>query len=154
MFEDISMVKDILNGGYGHFDKLIEKYERVVYIFIYALIGDTNYSMEICKRTFINVYNDLYKYNINYKLVNWILSMAVKEYNSFLKDNENIKTKNNYLNLLNIEDRCILVLKEIKPALCLNDISEILNMSELSVRKRYRFIIDSYKRENSTARQN
>lgn len=154
MFEEITMVKETLNGGYSYFDKLIEKYERIVYIFIYALIRNENFSKEICQRVFVQVYNNLYKYNINHKLLNWILNIVVMECKLFIKNNENIKNENSYLNLLNIDDRCVLLLKKLNVELSFNDISEILDMSEMGVRKRYKDIIDSYKKEISVIRQN
>lgn len=153
MFEDITIVREILNGKYDYFDKLIDKYERIVYIFIYALVGEDSCSKEICKRVFIKVYNNLYKYNINYKLLNWILNMAVEECKLYIKESKDIEVKNSYLNLLNMEDKCILLLKKLKGQLSFNDIGEILNISELSARKKYRFIIQNYKKESDMVRQ-
>ncbi|KAJ53902.1 RNA polymerase sigma-70 factor (ECF subfamily) [Clostridium tetanomorphum] len=147
MIEDRSIVESVLNGEYNKFEKLIEKYEKMIFLFIYTLIGDINCSQKLCKKVFTEIYNNLYRYNINLKLSNWILSIAVKEYYNLLKYSNKFLIEDNYINLLNIQDKCILVLRKIRNDLTFEDISEILNLRERKVKDRYINIVEGYKKE-------
>ncbi|MEW9096862.1 MAG: hypothetical protein AB2417_17435 [Clostridiaceae bacterium] len=143
MFEDVALVKDILNGEVDKFGDIVDKYEKIIFILIYNLIGNNYDAMKICKEVFIRAYEDLYKYNFNCKFFNWILKIAIDKCNLYSKNNK-VKSVD-ILSTLDCKDRCIVVLKSLKKDLTYEDISEVLDINENNIKERYRKTIDIYK---------
>ncbi|WP_315116328.1 hypothetical protein [uncultured Clostridium sp.] len=142
MFEDIVLVKDILNGESDKFGNIVDKYEKIIFILIYNLIGNNYDSVKICKEVFICAYENLYKYNFNCKFSNWILKIAIDRYNFYARNNE---VKNiDVLPSLDCKDKCIIALKSLKKDLTYKDIGEVLDTNENNIKERYRKTINIY----------
>ena len=69
--EDQSLIKDILKGDKRSFEKLMKKYNRRIYNFIYRMIRDEESSIELSQEFFIKIYTVMYKYNFQYKFSTW-----------------------------------------------------------------------------------
>lgn len=162
--EDIKLVKAILSGKIDSFNILVNKYELMIFKFIYNMIKDKETSEDICQEVFITVYNKLYMYNTNYKLSNWMLQIAKNKsidyirkykrvYEANLEEVQELATKEispeeaaeynetrslilKFISELNEVDRQIITLRY-TDNLAFADIGQILDMSESAVKRRY-----------------
>lgn len=170
--EDGILVKKILQGDIESFEILIKKYELMVLRFIYGMTKQKETSEDITQEVFITVYNKLEMYNNAYSFSNWILQIAknkcidymrkynkVQEcdidmaYNISSKDMgpqgyteyQEVKRKiDDYIKTLDEIDTQILSLRYSKD-LTFKDISEILSLTETTVKRRYYKIRDGFK---------
>jgi len=69
--EDQSLIKEIVKGDKRSFEKLMKKYNRRIYNFIYRMIRDEESSIELTQEFFIKIYTVMYKYNFQYKFSTW-----------------------------------------------------------------------------------
>ncbi len=69
--EDQALIKEIVKGDKGSFEKLMKKYNRRIYNFIYRMIRDEELSIELSQEFFIKIYTVIYKYNYQYKFSTW-----------------------------------------------------------------------------------
>lgn len=171
--EDVTLVQEVLSGNVKSFEDLVNKYEIVVVRFVYAIIKDKQLAEDITQEVFISVYNKLYTFDSNYKFSNWILRIAknkcidyVRKYKKINEENIdeviNISSKETspeqsiifnetkesvekYLSTLNQLDKQIILLRY-SQNITFNDISNILQISESSVKRRYYKIKDQFKK--------
>jgi len=162
--DDSNLIQSILDGNVDSFNILVNKYERIVLRFIYNMIKDKEASEDITQEVFITIYNKLYLYDKNHKFLNWLLQISKNKcidyirkykrvYESNIEDIPNIiskemspeqtaefkETKENveaYLNSLSEVDRQILIIRY-SQNLSFNDLSQILEMTESNVKRRY-----------------
>lgn len=171
--EDVTLVQEVLSGNVKSFEDVVNKYEIVVVRFVYSMIKDKQLAEDITQEVFISVYNKLYTFDSNYKFSNWILRIAknkcidyVRKYKKLNEDNIdeiiNISSKEaspeqtiifnetkesveKYLSSLNQLDKQIISLRY-SQNITFNDISNILQISESSVKRRYYKIKDQFKK--------
>lgn len=164
MQEDLNLIQSILDGNVDSFNILVNKYEVMVLRFIYNMIKNKEAAEDITQEVFITVYNKLYLYDKTHKFSNWLLQISKNKcidyirkykrvYESNIEDIPNIisremspeeaaafkETKENveaYLNSLNAVDRQILFMKY-SQELTFYDLSQILEMTESNVKRRY-----------------
>jgi RNA polymerase sigma-70 factor (ECF subfamily) len=162
--EDLNLIQSILDGNVDSFSILVNKYEIMVLRFIYNMIKDKEAAEDITQEVFITVYNKLYLYDKSHKFSNWLLQISKNKcidyirkykrvYESNIEDIPNVvskemspeqvaefkETKENieaYLGSLNEVDRQILSIRY-SQGLTFYDISEILEMTESNVKRRY-----------------
>jgi len=82
---DRILIEDILKGDIDSFEKLINKYQRVVYGYLLKMTFSREEAEDITQEVFIKVYNNLYKYNGSSRLITWILKIAVNEFKTQYK---------------------------------------------------------------------
>lgn len=173
MDEDIKLVEEILDGNIDSFNILVNKYELSILKFIYNIIKDREASEDITQEVFITVYNKLYTYNDKYKFSNWIFQIAKNKcidyirkyrrvYEANIEDAKDLVTNymspeecaefnetkrfiEQYVNSLEETDKCILALRYSRDRMTFLDISEVLNISESAVKRRYYKIREKYK---------
>jgi len=179
--EDLKLVKEILAGNIDSFNIMVNKYQSNIIKFVYGMIKDKEAAEDITQEVFITIYNKLYMYNPQYKFSNWILQIARNKcidyirkykrvYEANIEDIISVSSKEpspeeilefkevkvvveKFINGLSDIDRQIIILRYTE-SLTFLDISEIMNMSESAVKRRYykcrdkfrAFFID--KREN------
>lgn len=164
MKDDIKLVSEVLNGNIDSFNIIVNKYEIVVFRFVYNMIKNKEAAEDITQEVFINVYNKLYLYDKKYKFSNWLLQIArnkcidyIRKYKRVYESDidevvgltsrepspeENYEFKEmkydieKYINSLDLIDKQIIVLKYSKDT-TFKDISNILNINESSVKRRY-----------------
>ncbi len=172
MQEDSSLIQSILDGNIDSFNILVNKYEVIVLRFVYNMIKNKEAAEDITQEVFITVYNKLYLYDKTHKFSNWLLQVSKNKcidyirkykrvYESNIEDIPNItsremspeqsaefkETKENveaYLNSLNEVDRQILIIRY-SQNLTFHDISQILEMTESNVKRRYYRSRENYK---------
>ncbi|GAA0721327.1 hypothetical protein GCM10008905_11660 [Clostridium malenominatum] len=143
MFEDIILVKGILDGHVEKFNNLIEKYEKIVFMIVYRFVCDKKLCEEICKEIFVEVYNNLYKYNNNCKFSNWVFRITLCKCKRYIE--KDFIKNNKILSSLDCNDKCIILLKSINENFTCKDISEVLEINETSIKERYRKTMIAYK---------
>jgi RNA polymerase sigma-70 factor (ECF subfamily) len=170
---DLDLVCEVLEGNTDSFNILVGKYEHIIYKFIYNTIRDTEISRDITQEVFITAYNKLYTYNREYKFINWIFQIAKNKSIDYMRktkkvheinieDAENtiysgvspelaveyretMSQVNEFIRTLGSVDRQILTLKYLQDKASFGDISEILNMSESAVKRRYYRLRDKFR---------
>jgi RNA polymerase sigma-70 factor (ECF subfamily) len=171
--EDIDLIKEILDGNMDSFNILVNKYEIVIFRFIYNIIRDTEASQDITQETFITAYNKLYTYKHEYKFINWMFQIAKNKSIDYMRKYRRVYEVNiedvqyiqytgispeqsaeysetkylveEFVKGLNETDRQILSLKYLKEETTFTDIAEILSMSESAVKARFYRLKDRFK---------
>ena len=69
--EDKILIKKILKGDISSFEKLMKKYEKRIYNFIFRMVRNEEPSRELTQDFFIKLYTVLYKFNFEYKFSTW-----------------------------------------------------------------------------------
>lgn len=172
MEEDLKLVNEILCGNIDSFNILVNKYEKIILKFIYNIIRDREAAEDIAQEVFITVYNKLYTYNEKYKFSNWMLQISKNKaidyirkykrvYEANLEDirevaNSEVSPEDNaeyretkeevlkFINELNEIDRQIIIFRYTHE-LTFQDISEILDMNESAVKRRYYKVRERFK---------
>ncbi len=172
MEEDLKLIRDILNGNIDSFNIMMNKYEKMIFSFVYNMVKDREAAQDITQEVFITVYNKLYLYKSRYKFTNWILQISRNKaidymrkykrvYEANLEDityiyddapgpEEKVQTKEikllieDFINKLNDIDKQILMIKY-SANVTFGDIGEILTMSEGAVKRRYYKTRDKFK---------
>lgn len=92
MNEDIEIIDKILKGDLTYFNKLLDKYEKMVYNLAYKMFLNNLDAEDITQEVFIKVYKNIEKCNKNISLKNWIYTIT---YNSCIDEIRKRKGKNN-----------------------------------------------------------
>lgn len=173
MNEDINLVKEVLDGNLDSFNILVNKYEIIIFRFVYNIIRDTEASQDITQETFITAYNKLYTYKHEYKFINWMFQIAKNKSIDYMRKYRRVYEVNiedvqyipysgispeqsaeysetkyiveEFVKNLSDIDRQILSLKYLKDETTFTDIAEILSMSESAVKARFYRLKDRFK---------
>lgn len=173
MDEDLKLVSEVLSGNMDSFNIIVNKYGMPIMRFIYNMVKDKEAAEDISQEVFIAVYNKLYTYKNTYKFSNWLYQIArnkaidyIRKYRRVYESNieeilniesrdespeqaaEYSETKNmieKFINSLDEYDRQIVILKYSSKDITFLDISQILNMNESSVKRRYYRARDEFK---------
>ncbi|MBK1812500.1 sigma-70 family RNA polymerase sigma factor [Clostridium sp. YIM B02505] len=172
MNEDIELVSEVLNGNIDSFNILVNKYELIVLRFVYSITKDKEASEDIAQETFITAYNKLYLYDKKYKFSNWLLQISKNKaidfirkfkrvYEANIEDARDVKSKEaspqeqlefvdlkkevtEFIQSLEEVDRQIILLRY-SGERTFFDISQILSISESSVKRKYYRLRDKFK---------
>lgn len=177
MDEDLKLVSEVLNGNMDSFNIMVNKYGIPVLRFIYNMVKNKEAAEDISQEVFITVYNKLYTYKNSYKFSSWLFQIARNKsidyirkyrrvYESNIEDILNVESRDEspeqtaeyretkkmiekFINSLDEYDRQILILKYSSKDMTFPDISQILNMNESSVKRRYYRARDEFKNQMS-----
>lgn len=180
--DDLELVEEILKGNMDAFNIIVNKYELSIFKFVYNMVRNREAAEDITQEVFITIYNKLYLYNKIYKFSNWIFQVARNKsidyirkykrvYESSIEEYANLSSYNNeiedsamyeelistivkYINTLSQEDKQILYLRYNNEEMTFRDISEVLNLTESTVKRRYYKIRENFKtNQNNTERR-
>ncbi|GFZ32786.1 hypothetical protein CSC2_33120 [Clostridium zeae] len=170
--EDIELVSEVLNGNIDSFNILVNKYELIVLRFVYSITKDKEASEDIAQETFIAAYNKLYLYDKKYKFSNWLLQISKNKaidfirkfkrvYEANIEDAKDVKSKEaspqeqlefvdlkkevtTFIQSLEEVDRQIILLRY-SGERTFFDISQILSISESTVKRKYYRLREKFK---------
>lgn len=108
MDSDRLLVEQVLEGNIDSFNIIINKYENIIFKFIYNMIRDREAAEDITQETFITVYDKLYLYKKEYKFINWIYQIAKNKTIDYVRKYRKVYE-------VNIEDSNEIISKEISP---------------------------------------
>jgi len=137
LLDESILISNTLNGDIQSFALLVQAYQGQLYNFIYKMTKSKEDTEDILQDVFVKVYNNLYKYNNNYRFSTWIYSITLNTIKSSIKK-RNTRASSYYLDDL------------------IEEIPSLENNPELliEVKEHYREIIeviDSLKEKQKTA---
>lgn len=171
MKEDNELVKEVLSGSISAFEEIMKRHEISIMNFCFNIVRNKENAEDITQEVFLKVFNKLYTFKSQYKFSTWLYQIAKNKCVDFLRKNSRVNQidSENLLNLSGSEvtedtiefnetkksiikfiyslkeiDRQILLLRYTRENLTFKDISEIMNISEANVKKRYYRAYDKY----------
>lgn len=172
MSGDFELVKSILDGDMCSFNLLINRYEEVIFKFVYGMIKNNESAKDVTQEVFITVYNKLYTFKGQSKFSNWLFQIARNKSLDYLRKNKRTIELNiddafdavsrellpdqcvelketmveikNFIKALDEIDRQILLLRGTKENMKFSDIAEILKIKDSTVKTKYYRLWDKY----------
>ena len=89
---DKDLVLKCLNGSERDFEKLIERYSKKLYLFIYNKTGNNEDTEDIIQDTFLKAYRNLSSYDPKWNFSTWIYTIASRTAASHFRY-ENVRKK-------------------------------------------------------------
>ncbi len=86
--EDQSLIKKIVKGDKRSFEKLMRKYNKRIYNFIYRMIREEESSIELTQEFFIKMYTVIHKYNFQYKFSTWAYRICYNLVIDYIRKNK------------------------------------------------------------------
>lgn len=82
---DVILVDKTLKGDTEAFSKLVHKYEKSLYGFLYKITLSKEDTEDIFQETFIRAYNNLYKYDNRWAFSTWLYKIAINITKNYYK---------------------------------------------------------------------
>ncbi len=82
---DTALVRKCLKGESIAFERILDKYERVVFNTALRMVKDTRDAEELTQSVFVRVYERLSTFNPRYKFFSWLYRIVVNECLNHLK---------------------------------------------------------------------
>ncbi|MDX1461293.1 MAG: sigma-70 family RNA polymerase sigma factor, partial [Xanthomonadales bacterium] len=76
---DLALLNDCKRGDKQALDSLVRRYERPVYNVAYRMLGNPDEASDVTQTTFLKAFENLDRFNPNYKLFSWIYRIAINE---------------------------------------------------------------------------
>ncbi|MEN8223098.1 MAG: sigma-70 family RNA polymerase sigma factor [Acidobacteriota bacterium] len=89
---DKDLVLKCLNGSDRDFERLIKRYSKKLYLFIYNRTGNNEDTEDIVQETFLKVYRNLSSYDPKWSFSTWIYTIAARTASSHFR-HENVRKK-------------------------------------------------------------
>src|SRR6056297_2825309 len=82
---DFKVIEAVLNGNTASFKKIIERYEAMVFDLAYKHLQNYEDAKDLTQEIFLKIFNQLDKYDSNYKFFSWLYRISLNEIYSYLK---------------------------------------------------------------------
>jgi RNA polymerase sigma-70 factor (ECF subfamily) len=156
---DKQLVISCLSGDTAAFEQIVRKYQKTIFNLVYHMTHDFDHAEDLTQSVFVKVYENLDRYNTNYKFYSWIYRIAVNESLNFIKrqkknetlpegiestsekadrhaDNDELQQSINYaLGELEPEYRILIIMRHFLDY-SYHDISQTLQIPEKTVKSR------------------
>ncbi|MEN8154678.1 MAG: sigma-70 family RNA polymerase sigma factor [Acidobacteriota bacterium] len=86
--EDQLLIKKITRGDKSSFEKLMKRYNRKIYNFIFRMIRNEDISVELTQDFFIKIYTVINKYNFQYKFSTWAYRICYNLVIDYIRKNQ------------------------------------------------------------------
>jgi RNA polymerase sigma-70 factor, ECF subfamily len=73
---DSELVTGAVTGRSESFEELVRRYQRPITSYVFRMLGDYDWSLDVTQEVFIKVYNSLDKYSSDYKFSTWLYRIA------------------------------------------------------------------------------
>jgi len=77
--QDLALIEDCRRGDQQALASLVRRYERPVYNVAYRMLGTADDAADVTQTTFLKAFENLGRYNPEYKFFSWIYRIAVNE---------------------------------------------------------------------------
>ncbi len=77
--QDLALIEDCRKGDRRALGSLVRRYERPVYNAAYRMLGTADEAADVAQTTFLKAFENLHRYNPQYKFFSWIYRIAVNE---------------------------------------------------------------------------
>lgn len=114
---DSMIIEDILKGNVNAYEKIVDKYMRKIYGYIFNFVKDKHTAEDLTQETFIKAYNSLDKFDKTKNFSIWMLSIGrnttwdyfkrIKKYAAyeFMEDVDSGNIDNDFSNPIRILER-------------------------------------------------
>lgn len=75
--DDLIVIREVLQGHTEAFRQLVEKYQDFIYNLCYRTLGNKQEAEDVTQETFLKVYKRLADFKVDYKLSNWLYTIAL-----------------------------------------------------------------------------
>ena len=82
---DLVLIKRCLDGEVNAFAGLIDRYQKPVYNAAFRMLSDARNAEDVTQTVFIKAFENLDRYDANYKFFSWVYKMTINESINFLK---------------------------------------------------------------------
>lgn len=86
--DDQLLIKKILRGDKLSFEKLMKKYNKKIYNFIFRMVRNEESSMELTQDFFIKIFIVMNKYNFEYKFSTWAYRICYNLVIDYIRKNQ------------------------------------------------------------------
>jgi len=76
---DDILVQNCLRGDTGAFERLVDKYQKVLFNIALRMLGEYDDACDVTQAVFVKAYENLKTFDPKYKFFSWIYRMAVNE---------------------------------------------------------------------------
>lgn len=104
MTEEEKIVKQMKNGNYKNYDKIVNSYKNRVFGMAYKFTGDYDESQDLAQEVFLKIYRQIKNFREESKLSTWIYRISVNTCLDWKKKKEKIKSIN-FSSMVNEENK-------------------------------------------------
>jgi len=83
--EDLSLIREALEGNRDSFGALVDKYKDALFNFVYKLMYNRDDAMDVCQDTYLKAYTHLKEFKVEYKFSTWLYTIAINTSRNKLK---------------------------------------------------------------------
>lgn len=94
MNDDKKLIEEFIGGNDYSFEKLLEKYLKPVFNFIYQLAGDFHVAEDLTQETFIKSWKHIKKFDMEKSFKTWIFTIAKNTTYDYFKKKKTIPFSN------------------------------------------------------------
>src|SRR5436309_1455709 len=73
---DGELIVNAVGGRVDGFEELVRRYQRPITSYVFRMLGDYDWALDVTQEVFIKVYNSLSKYSPEYKFTTWLYRIA------------------------------------------------------------------------------
>jgi RNA polymerase sigma-70 factor (ECF subfamily) len=90
---DSELVVRALSGREESFEELVRRYQRPIVAYVYRMVGDYDFALDLAQEVFIKVYGSLERYRPEFKFSTWIYRIAHNAAIDHLRRSDNSRTE-------------------------------------------------------------
>jgi RNA polymerase sigma-70 factor (ECF subfamily) len=156
---DEDLVRQCRAGELKSFDLLVERHQRAIFNLALRMVRDSDDAADVSQSAFVKAYENLERFDPQYKFFSWLYRIAVNESLNALeqkkrfegldgkdlaaetpdeKDDEAVNEERRIqdgLMMLNVDQRAVIVLKHVQ-GLSYREIGQILDLPEKTIKSR------------------
>ena len=87
---DEEIILEYLNGNKDSFDEIVSRYLKLIYNFVYRLIGNEKEAEDISQIVFLKTWKNIKKYNTEKSFKTWIFSIAKNTCIDYLRKSKDV----------------------------------------------------------------
>ncbi len=73
---DGELIAGAIRGREDGFEEIVRRYQRPITGYVFRMLGDYEFSLDVTQEVFIKVYNSLERYSAEYKFSTWLYRIA------------------------------------------------------------------------------
>lgn len=73
---DGELISKAIRGREDGFEELVRRYQRPITGYVFRMLGDYEFALDVTQEVFIKVYNSLERYSSEYKFSTWLYRIA------------------------------------------------------------------------------
>jgi RNA polymerase sigma factor (sigma-70 family) len=82
--DERELIQTIKAGNYRQFERLIEAYQKPLYVFIWRMVQDEDDAKDICQETFFKAYKKIKSFREKSKFSSWLFQIGYRKALDFM----------------------------------------------------------------------